>query len=152
MTHRSEVPWGSASIQIARLLNENNMLTVRYDRVSVRAKEELYYESVFNEVVATCTVEFPLYPNKNIASIKHMVVAKKYRNLGFGKKILLRALTNLPKCAIFSTIRKSNVRSLRIFESCGFIKVEEVRGSIEPLVLVAKPREGMEKNVEKSNC
>lgn len=65
----------------------------------------------------------------DVAEISYMI-DKEYRGQGFGKKIISEGIMacSLRPEGYIAQVKKENVASCRIFESCGFEKVEE--GSI----------------------
>lgn len=130
------------AIQVANLLNKNNQLTHTYREVFVKENEHLFYESVFGQIITTCTIEWPLFPKKDIAKIKHLVTDEAYRNNGLGKKILTRALDNCKESVIIlCAVRESNIKSLKTFYSVGFNYTTQIKGKNETLYLLTKNAE-----------
>jgi len=67
--------------------------------------------------------------NKNISNIS-INLAPEFRNKGFSIKILIKAIKtywneNNSENIINAEIKKENIKSIKLFENCGFILVED---------------------------
>jgi ribosomal protein S18 acetylase RimI-like enzyme len=127
--------------QIAQLLNRNNSLTVQYEVLPSPDKDDILYETLFGEVVAAVTSEWPLLPKRGFVKIKHLVVHENFRRMGFGKRILNRVLTNCQKSAImYASVRADNLPSLNLFKSIGFEEADITDGNTGPVILLVNMR------------
>ena len=131
--------WEQAPIKIAELLNRHNQLTAPLKTVNRRENDAVFYEEAFGDILASCTIEFPLLPNKSLAKIKHLVVNENYRHIGLGYKIVDKSINYFRNIKfIFATIRKDNLYSIKLFKNLGFNTVTEIDGASVPIVVVMK--------------
>ena len=107
--------------QIAELLNENNSLTTPYTRVGIRNYDDDYIVLQDEDIVigCVCVKRIQWYQFE----IKHLVVNKDYRSMGYGKSLIDSAITFAKErggLIVQCTIKKENVNTRTLFSKWGF--------------------------------
>lgn len=120
-TTTATINWQDLAEQAARLLNENNQLTVEITAKSIIDHSDQYVILArAGKVIGCVKVTARSWYQ---AEISHLVVAPEVRGQGLGSKLVKLALERIEKLNLMvaqCTIREDNVASLTTFKHAGF--------------------------------
>jgi ribosomal protein S18 acetylase RimI-like enzyme len=126
----------SQAEQIAHLLNENNRLQSAYTGGKVLQSSATYYPIQLAGFVFGSVAVHRM--NFFLTEIKHVVVHPLFRRMGMARKMVEHAVTTVETPIMYATIREDNTASLKLFESLGFVAVQEGNMGDHKLQLLMK--------------
>jgi ribosomal protein S18 acetylase RimI-like enzyme len=112
------LPRNELAGQIAKLLNENNKLTVHHTANTILTSRANYFVDVVNGIVIGCVAlqkENALFTRQF-----HMCVHPNFRRLGIAKRLSQAAVNSADTQYVYTTIREDNAASLNLNKNLGF--------------------------------
>lgn len=103
--------------QIAKLLNENNRLSIAHNTNSILRSPVQYFIELSGQTILGCV---GLLCEPTMDKIVHISVSKNNRKQGIAKRLLRYAINNSSKDIIYMHIREDNIESKNLSIKMGF--------------------------------
>lgn len=114
---------GEISRQIAKLLNDHNLLRKHHNVNTVMKGKAAYFVDIVGGQVIGCSA---IYRETNEVTRQfHLCVHPNFRRRGLARKLKLASLAHVSTPYVYVTIREDNIPSINLNTSLGFVLIKK---------------------------